>query len=133
MAFRLIHPISQLLRSSKTLAELHEGATGEIHAIISKTADAYEEASHLSPACTSAAYHARFLRELVAQDIFRSQQQKVWEDGQPRRKSHHTLYVIGGKIAHENVFFFNSITARVDAIHNHTSVAATWGLLPATA
>jgi len=74
----------KLLRSSKTLAELHEGATGEIHAIISKTADAYEEASHLSPACTSAAYHARFLRELVAQDTFRSQQQKGWEDGQPR-------------------------------------------------
>jgi len=74
----------KLLRSSKTLAELHEGATGEIHAIISKTADAYEEASHLSPACTGAAYHARFLRELIAQDIFRSQQQKVWEDGQPR-------------------------------------------------
>ncbi|KAH9967928.1 fungal-specific transcription factor domain-containing protein [Russula dissimulans] len=78
----------KLLRSSKTLAELHEGATGEIHAIISKTADAYEEASHLSPACTGAAYHARFLRELVAQDIFRSQQHKVWDDGQshpPRR------------------------------------------------
>jgi len=74
----------KLLRSSKTLAELHEGATGEIHAIISKTADAYEEASHLSPACTAAAYHARFLRELVAQDIFRSKQQKAWEDGHSR-------------------------------------------------
>jgi len=74
----------KLLRSSKTLAELHEGATGEIHAIISKTADAYEEASHLSPACTGAAYHARFLRELVAQDIFRSKQQKTWEDGHSR-------------------------------------------------
>ncbi|KAI9510384.1 fungal-specific transcription factor domain-containing protein [Russula earlei] len=73
----------KLLRSSKTLAELHEGATSEIHAIISKTADAYEEASHLSPACTSAAYHARFLRELVAQDSFRSQP-KIWDDGQPR-------------------------------------------------
>jgi hypothetical protein len=68
------------------LAELHEGATGEIHAIISKTADAYEEASHLSPACTAAAYHARFLRELVAQDIFRSKQQKAWEDGHSRCK-----------------------------------------------
>lgn len=74
----------KLLRSSKTLAELHEGATGEIHAIISKTADAYEEASHLSPACTAAAYHARFLRELIAQDIFRSKQQKSWEDGHSR-------------------------------------------------
>ncbi|KAI0290482.1 hypothetical protein BC826DRAFT_539358 [Russula brevipes] len=73
-----------LLRSSKTLAELHEGATGEIHAIISKTADAYEEASHLSTACTGASYHARFLRELVAQDIFRSQQQRTWDDGHTR-------------------------------------------------
>ncbi|KAI0259973.1 fungal-specific transcription factor domain-containing protein [Gloeopeniophorella convolvens] len=80
----------KLLRSSKTLAELHEGATNEIHSIISKTADAYEEASHLSPACTAAAYHARFLRELVAQDIFRSQQHKTWDDTharQPRRDS----------------------------------------------
>jgi len=104
MVFRLIHPNSQLLRSSKTLAELHEGATGEIHAIISKTADAYEEVSHLSPACTSAAYHARFLRELVAQDTFRSQQHKGWEDGQPRCKSHRARYVIDGT-THE-IFFF---------------------------
>ncbi|KAI9446852.1 fungal-specific transcription factor domain-containing protein [Lactarius indigo] len=74
----------KLLRSSKTLAELHEGATNEIHTIISKTADAYEEASHLSVACTGAAYHARFLRELVAQDLFRSQQQKGWDDGHSR-------------------------------------------------
>jgi hypothetical protein len=73
----------KLLRSSKTLAELHEGATNEIHTIISKAADAYEEASHLSVACTGAAYHARFLRELVAQDLFRSQQ-KGWDDGQSR-------------------------------------------------
>jgi hypothetical protein len=40
----------------------------------------------LSPACKTAAYHARFLRELVAQDAFRSQQQKTWDDGQPRRE-----------------------------------------------
>jgi hypothetical protein len=68
------------------LAELHEGATNEIHSIISKTADAYEEASHLSVACTGAAYHARFLRELIAQDLFKSQQQKGWDDGHSRRK-----------------------------------------------
>jgi hypothetical protein len=68
------------------LAELHEGATNEIHTIISKTADAYEEASHLSVACTAAAYHARFLRELIAQDLFKSQQQKGWDDGHSRRK-----------------------------------------------
>jgi len=74
----------KLLRSSRTLAELHEGATSEIHSIISKTADAYEEASHLSLACRGAACHARFLRELIAQDVFRSQQQKPWDDVQPR-------------------------------------------------
>ncbi|KAI0049688.1 hypothetical protein FA95DRAFT_817460 [Auriscalpium vulgare] len=62
----------KLLRSSKTLAELQDGATAEVHVLISKTADAYEEASHLSSACTGAAYHARFLRALVAQDIFKS-------------------------------------------------------------
>lgn len=78
------------------MAELHEGATGEIHAIISKTADAYEEASHLSPACTAAAYHARFLRELVAQDIFRSKQHKAWEDGHSRCKLRPARHVIDG-------------------------------------
>ncbi|KAA1479725.1 hypothetical protein DENSPDRAFT_846342 [Dentipellis sp. KUC8613] len=65
----------KLLRSSNTLAELHEGATNEIHSIISKTADAYEEASSVSPVSSSAAaYHARFLRGLVAQDIFKARQ-----------------------------------------------------------
>lgn len=78
------------------MAELHEGATGEIHAIISKTADAYEEASNLSPACTSAAYHARFLRELVAQDIFRSKQHKAWEDGHSRCKLRSVRHVMDG-------------------------------------
>jgi hypothetical protein len=80
------------------LAELHEGATGEIHAIISKTADAYEEASHLSPACNAATYHARFLRELVAQDIFRSKQQNTWEDGHSRCKLRPVRHVIDGAI-----------------------------------
>ncbi|TFY65849.1 hypothetical protein EVG20_g5247 [Dentipellis fragilis] len=65
----------KLLRSSNTLAELHEGATNEIHSIISKTADAYEEASSVSLVSSSAAaYHARFLRGLVAQDIFKARQ-----------------------------------------------------------
>ncbi|KAI0315537.1 hypothetical protein OF83DRAFT_1173718, partial [Amylostereum chailletii] len=64
----------RLLRSSNTLAGLHEGATDEIHSIISKTADAYEEAASFSSACTGAAYHARFLRGLVAQDIFKARQ-----------------------------------------------------------
>lgn len=42
----------------------------------------------MSLACTAAAYHARFLRELVAQDIFRSKQQKAWEDGHSRCMLH---------------------------------------------
>jgi hypothetical protein len=44
----------------------------EIHTMISKTADAYEEASSLSPTSTGAAYRARFLRGLVAQDTFKA-------------------------------------------------------------
>ncbi|KAJ6496490.1 fungal-specific transcription factor domain-containing protein [Mycena vitilis] len=62
----------KLLRSSNTLAQLHEGTAHEIHSLISKTADAYYEASVLSPASTSAAYHARFLRSLLANDIFKA-------------------------------------------------------------
>ncbi|EIN07589.1 hypothetical protein PUNSTDRAFT_126610 [Punctularia strigosozonata HHB-11173 SS5] len=64
----------KLMRSSNTLAELHEGATNEIYSNIAKTADAYSEASQLSPASTSAAAHARFLRSLIANDIFKARQ-----------------------------------------------------------
>lgn len=64
----------KLLRSSNTLAELHDDATKDIYSVISSTADAYQEASALSPASTSAAYHARFLRSLVANDIFKARQ-----------------------------------------------------------
>ncbi|KAJ7109106.1 fungal-specific transcription factor domain-containing protein [Mycena epipterygia] len=62
----------KLLRSSNTLAQLHEGTAHEIHTLISKTADAYYDASVLSPASTSAAYHARFLRSLLSNDIFKA-------------------------------------------------------------
>ncbi|KAJ7135045.1 fungal-specific transcription factor domain-containing protein [Mycena crocata] len=62
----------KLLRSSNTLAQLHEGTAHEIHSLISKTADAYYEASLLSPASTSPAYHSRFLRSLLANDIFKT-------------------------------------------------------------
>ena len=66
---------SQLLRSSNTLAQLHEGASEEIHTQISKTAEAYHEASLLAPSSSSsAASHARFLRSLVAQDVLRARQ-----------------------------------------------------------
>lgn len=68
----------KLLRSSNThtdlQSELPEGATHQIHTAITKTADAYQEASHLSPTSTSAAYHARFLWSLVRNDIERARQ-----------------------------------------------------------
>ncbi|KAK7023786.1 Zn(2)-C6 fungal-type domain-containing protein [Favolaschia claudopus] len=76
----------RLLRSSNTLAQLHEGTAHEIHSLISKTADAYYDASVLSPASTSAAYHARFLRSLLANDIFKSRR------GEPERyENNHTM------------------------------------------
>ncbi|KAF5372913.1 hypothetical protein D9758_001761 [Tetrapyrgos nigripes] len=62
----------RLLRSASTLPQLHEGASHEVHDVISRAADAYYEASVLSPASNSAAYHARFLRGLLANDIFKS-------------------------------------------------------------
>lgn len=68
--------VIQLLRSSNTLAQLPDGTADDIHSLISKTADAYYDASVLSPAATSAAYHARFLRSLVKNDIFKIQSRR---------------------------------------------------------
>lgn len=68
----LTNILEKLLRSSSTLAQLNEGTQHDIHSIISKTADVYQDASMLSPASTSAAYHARFLRSLVTNDIFKA-------------------------------------------------------------
>ncbi|KAH7906062.1 fungal-specific transcription factor domain-containing protein [Hygrophoropsis aurantiaca] len=63
----------KLLRSSSTRTdlhtELHEGAAQEIYASITKTAEAYHEASLSSPTSSSAAYHARFLTSLVHNDL----------------------------------------------------------------
>jgi len=70
----------KLLRSPNHFAQIHEGTAHDIHSLISKAADAYYDASVLSPASTSAAYHARFLRALVANDIFKSRQRY---DGMP--------------------------------------------------
>lgn len=64
----------QLLRSPNTSDEFNSDTMSEIHALITQTADAYEEAScspH-SPVSISAAYHSRFLRHLVHKDIFKS-------------------------------------------------------------
>ena len=46
----------------------------EIHALITQTADAYQEAScsSNSPVSISTAYHSRFLRHLVHKDIFKA-------------------------------------------------------------
>ncbi|CUA75048.1 Protein priB [Lentinula edodes] [Rhizoctonia solani] len=53
-----------------TLSDLDEGAsTQKIYDLISGTADAYQEAAIHASSSGSAAYHARFLRSLVAKDM----------------------------------------------------------------
>lgn len=73
----------KLLRSSNThtdlQSELPEGAVSQIHVAITKTAEAYQEASHLLPTSTSAIYHARFLLSLVRADMERTRQTPVKE------------------------------------------------------
>ena len=64
----------QLLRSPHTLDHLGEGATEEIYHSISKTADAYHDASTLSSSSSAAAHHARFLKTLIANDNLRARQ-----------------------------------------------------------
>lgn len=62
---------AQLLRSPTTGQQLRGTTTPEaIHALITKTADSYHEASSSShsPVSISASYHARFLRALVKND-----------------------------------------------------------------
>ncbi|KAF9557675.1 hypothetical protein CPC08DRAFT_668433 [Agrocybe pediades] len=65
----------KLLRVSSTGNHLGHETANEIHTLISKTADSYQEASSTphSPVSISASYHARFLRSLVANDIFKAQ------------------------------------------------------------
>ncbi|KAF5386973.1 hypothetical protein D9615_001775 [Tricholomella constricta] len=62
----------KLLRSSTIFSQLNESTAHEIHSLISQTADAYQRASQISPESTSAAYHARFLRSLVTNDVFKT-------------------------------------------------------------
>jgi hypothetical protein len=61
--------LSQLLRHSSTLSDLHEEATRKIYDLISQTADVYQEAALMATSSGSAGYHARFLRSLVAKDL----------------------------------------------------------------
>jgi hypothetical protein len=58
----------QLLRRTAMLHELAHTASNDIHELISQTADAYQEAALLAVSSSSAAYHGRFLRALVAKD-----------------------------------------------------------------
>lgn len=64
----------KLLRSPNTSDEFNSETMSEIHALITQTADAYQEAScsSNSPVSISAAYHSRFLRHLVHKDIFKA-------------------------------------------------------------
>jgi len=57
----------RLFRNPVTYAHLSESTAHEIYDLISQTADAYHDAS--SPASTSAAYHSRFLRSLITEDV----------------------------------------------------------------
>ena len=66
---KLMFTLRQLLRSSDAnlslQSELPEDAAREIHDTIIRTAEAYNEAAHLSPTSSFAAYHARFLWHLI--------------------------------------------------------------------
>ncbi|TEB36075.1 hypothetical protein FA13DRAFT_1683361 [Coprinellus micaceus] len=69
----------KLLQTPTTYSQIGESTANDIYSLISKTADSYYEASNLSPVATSAAYHARFLQSLLANDIFQSRR----PDGRP--------------------------------------------------
>ncbi|KIL68664.1 hypothetical protein M378DRAFT_158512 [Amanita muscaria Koide BX008] len=68
----------RLLRNPITYSHLSETTAHEIYDLISQTADAFHDAS--SPASTSAAYHSRFLRSLVTEEIMRSRQTEKRKD-----------------------------------------------------
>lgn len=76
----------RLLRSPTISSQLHQSTAHEIHALISQTAQAYDDASHVSSESTSTAYHARFLRSLVTNDVFmnrRNDQKERRDNGLP--------------------------------------------------
>ncbi|KAJ7098180.1 fungal-specific transcription factor domain-containing protein [Mycena belliarum] len=115
----------KLLRSSSTLAQLNEGTAHEIHTLISKTADAYYDASVLSPASTSAAYHSRFLRSLLANDIFKTRR---GDSGgyesmpiDPRLQGHTptTMYPPQITPTHDQAFQFSAATS--PTLSSHTA------------
>ncbi|KAF8964132.1 hypothetical protein BDZ97DRAFT_947087 [Flammula alnicola] len=71
---RRLMPGLKLLRTPNTGEQLGPDRANEIHALISQTADSYEDASRYAQSTVSiaASYHARFLRSLVENDIFKS-------------------------------------------------------------
>ncbi|KAH9483811.1 Protein priB [Psilocybe cubensis] len=62
----------KLLRTNLINIDSDNLNVAEIHKLISQTADSYQDASLSSPVSISASYHARFLRSLVANDIFKT-------------------------------------------------------------
>ncbi|KAG7092200.1 hypothetical protein E1B28_008568 [Marasmius oreades] len=87
------------LRNPVTGPQLPGDAAHQIHSVITKTADAFEEASAMSPACSSAAYHARFLRNLIANDLFRSRKLERYPVGSsldPRLQGENLALVVSG-------------------------------------
>ncbi|CAE6521010.1 unnamed protein product [Rhizoctonia solani] len=68
------------LHLTPTLSDLDEGASMQkIYDLISSTADAYQEAAIHASSSGSAAYHARFLRSLVAKDMATKARQSTRE------------------------------------------------------
>lgn len=60
--------------------ELTEGSAQKIYDTIRQAADAYQEAALLALSSSSAAFHARFLKELVAKDAESRQHREHRED-----------------------------------------------------
>ncbi|PPQ90137.1 hypothetical protein CVT25_012306 [Psilocybe cyanescens] len=75
----------KLLRISHIGHQLGADVANDIHTLISKTADSYQEASSNSnsPVSIPASYHARFLRSLVANDIFKSRRVERYDNNMP--------------------------------------------------
>ncbi|TFY64439.1 hypothetical protein EVJ58_g2615 [Rhodofomes roseus] len=69
----------KLLRAdiSPSLLQRKPDAMSEIHSVITMTAKAYNDAAHLSHQSYSAAYHARFLQSLIANDVQKERQRQA--------------------------------------------------------
>ncbi|KAI0781282.1 fungal-specific transcription factor domain-containing protein [Trametes elegans] len=72
----------KLLRSPSAVSQLPEGVAKDIHDHISRAADAYQHAGHVTGSdADSAVYHARFLHRLVTEDMERTRQQRSERGG----------------------------------------------------